>query len=96
MTILDTNVWVALFYSDDSLHYTAVAIKPSIIAPVFVPDLVLAETCTVLERTAGKINKKSLPKKRKKSVMFCKKLFTQTSNRLSQLLIKREYGVCLR
>jgi predicted nucleic acid-binding protein len=55
MTIFDSNVWVALFHEHDSLHDRAVSVLSTIVAPLIVPEYVIVETCTVLERTAGKI-----------------------------------------
>lgn len=54
MTILDTNVWVALFNQADSLHKQSILIAPALARPFIIPELIISEVCTVLARTADK------------------------------------------
>lgn len=48
MIILDSNIWVALLYNDDSLHMQAEVLLASLTGEICVPEYVIGEVCTVL------------------------------------------------
>ncbi|MEK7084773.1 MAG: PIN domain-containing protein [Patescibacteria group bacterium] len=54
MIILDTNIWVAYAYQQDSQHAKANQLMQNIPTPIVLPEYVLMETCTVLTARAGK------------------------------------------
>jgi predicted nucleic acid-binding protein len=54
MTIVDSNVWVALFYADDSQHDTARHELAKAPRPLVITEYVVGEVCTVLASRAGK------------------------------------------
>ncbi|MBI5794671.1 type II toxin-antitoxin system VapC family toxin [Candidatus Uhrbacteria bacterium] len=48
MTILDSNIWIALFHKEDSQHLKAQALMKKLTMPIVLPEYVLLEVCTVL------------------------------------------------
>ena len=54
MTILDSNVWIAYAYEEDSQHEKAVQIFDLLTPSLVLPEYILIETCTVLTSRAGK------------------------------------------
>jgi len=54
MTVLDSNVWIALFDEDDSLHRRAKRMVSELKEPVVLPEYVILEVTTVLSQKAGK------------------------------------------
>jgi len=54
MTLLDSNVWIALFHASDTLHAKATSVVENIREPILLPEYVLVEVATVLSQKAGK------------------------------------------
>ena len=54
MTILDSNVWISYFHEPDSRHKHARTLFKQIDGLVLVPEYIVVETCTVLNRVANK------------------------------------------
>lgn len=54
MTILDSNVWIALFNERDSQHAKAQKVIPLIALPVIMPEYIILEVCSVLVQKASK------------------------------------------
>ena len=54
MIVLDSNVWIALFDADDSLHRRAQRMVSELKEPVVLPEYVILEVATVLSQKAGK------------------------------------------
>lgn len=48
MTILDSNIWVAYAYQEDSQHTKALALIEKITDEVYIPEYIILEVCTVL------------------------------------------------
>lgn len=48
MTILDSNVWIALFNTTDSQHEKAMALRHTLSFPILLPEYVVGEVCTIL------------------------------------------------
>ena len=54
MTVLDSNVWIALFDKDDSLHARAQRMVSELKDSIALPEYVILEVTTVLSQKAGK------------------------------------------
>ncbi len=55
MTILDSNVWIALFNTQDSQHAKAKALQDTMEFPILLPEYVIIEVCTVLLQKTTKV-----------------------------------------
>ena len=55
MIVLDSNVWIALFDKDDSLHARAQRAVGELKERVALPEYVILEVTTVLAQKAGKL-----------------------------------------
>ena len=55
MTVLDSNVWIALLDKDDSLHPRAQRIVNELKDTIALPEYVILEVTTVLSQKAGKL-----------------------------------------
>lgn len=53
MMILDSNVWIALYYEEDSQHKKALKLAPSF-RHIALTEYVILETCTILLAKVGK------------------------------------------
>ena len=54
MTILDSNVWIALFHEEDSSRARAHNLLDTISSKILLPEYVLLEVCSVLKRLKQK------------------------------------------
>lgn len=54
MTILDSNVWIALLSEADSQHKTAESSVARVKDDVLLPQFIISEVCTVLAQKYGK------------------------------------------
>ncbi len=54
MKIFDSNIWVALFHEEDSQHLQAKKFVETLSTEVILPEYVLLEVCTVLEKRKDK------------------------------------------
>lgn len=55
MTILDANVWIAFFHASDTQHTKARNVLARTAKPILIPEYVVIEVCTILERLAGHV-----------------------------------------
>lgn len=53
MMILDSNVWIALYYEEDSQHKKALRLAPSFLR-IAIPEYIILETSTILLVKVGK------------------------------------------
>lgn len=54
MILFDSNVWIAFYSKNDSLHEAAEKIFTSTTDRVGIPEYILVETCSVLKQRVGK------------------------------------------
>lgn len=54
MIILDSNVWIAYSYKEDTLHKKACGVMKNINTHVLLPEYILIEVSTVLAQRANK------------------------------------------
>lgn len=54
MTILDSNIWIALLDKNDCSHTRAVKIFETLRGEIALPDYIVLEVCTVLTLKVGK------------------------------------------
>lgn len=55
MNILDSNIWIAYAYKEDTQHTKAVSLIESLTEDVYIPEYVVAEVCTVLQNKKRKV-----------------------------------------
>lgn len=48
MTILDSNIWIAYAYQEDSQHTKALDLIEKITGEIYIPEYIILEVCTVL------------------------------------------------
>lgn len=54
MIILDSNIWISFLYDPDSQHERARRLMGEIAKPIFIPEYIFGEVCTVLAQLGGK------------------------------------------